>query len=890
MALAQESPLGGRIQVIVGPPHAVPDGPTFVAIGDIDNDGINDAAISSPNADQIISALSAGDGTFAALITFPVGRRLGDLVLLPANTDNNLDVASTDSTVSNLGGGVFVSAGSGDGRFGIPTFVEATTRAARIVTADFDNDGDIDIATANGRRVNFQTRDQDISVILNRGQNRGFAPGVGYAIGAQTQPEDIAVADFDSDGDTDIVVLDTDPRNTDEVVLTLNNGLAQFLTVTNFVTGLGGAAMVVDDFNLDGIPDIAVVNDDTSRRLYSLSVLLNRTRSVNGTLFGTGVFDVLPPVGVPCPSSLNGVPITCFMQDLGAGDFNADGVTDLVISIDTRADDDIGVVTPGILSYFEGLGDGSFVSSSQVNVGAGVAGIDVGDVTGDALVDVVVAETRVDTITIVRSVMPPERPNGEPCRIAQQCQSGACVDGVCCETSSCEAPDRCDIPGSEGVCTPPGDNGDRCELGEQCNSGFCVDGFCCSTRNCPSGQFCNTGSCAPPAPPGVPCSADQQCNPPNCVDGFCCTQPDCPVGERCDIPEMEGMCTPRLDLGEPCAADGQCSSNFCTDGVCCQVNDCGPGRACDISPREGFCELLPTPTPTATATPTPQPNGFPCQRPDQCASNFCVDGTCCGTANCPPNQFCNISTENGNCSPRNDIGECCNIDSDCRTINCDFDSPERPQGCNGACAPVRTPTPIGIGGLCDMTSDCQPGLFCNIREGGLCCVELECPAGTSCRVPGSEGLCRALATPTPTRLPNGRPCSANNEQACASGNCVNDVCCQEAACLGIDRCDIFGEEGRCLPPLQAGQPCQTNTDCLPGLQCRNDDGLGFRCTLRDPTATPVPTDPPTATPGNTVVVSRDSGGCAIAATSTSDSNAIWLLLGLPLMVWARPRR
>ena len=879
MALAQESPLGGRIQVIVGPQSEVPRGPAFVSIGDINNDGIGDAAISCPNEDQIVSALSAGNGTFSSLVTFPVGRHLGDLTLLFANTDNNLDVASTDVTVSALGGGVFVSYGGGNGTFGIPAFVDATTRAARIVAADLDGKNGTDLATANGRRINFQTRDEDITVMLNRGANRGFAPGVGYAVGSRTQPDDIGAADFNSDGSIDLVVLDTDTRNTDEMVFLPNNGLGEFLQVFNFVSGLGGVALAVNDYNLDGIPDVAVVNDDQNRRLYSLSVFLNRTQTVNGVVKGTGVFNVLPPVDVPCPSNINGVPIHCLMKDIGTADFNQDGVNDLVISIDTRTDDDIGVVTPGVLTYFEGLGDGTFVYSTSVNVGAGAAGLDTGDVTGDALPDVVVAEQRDNAVSIVRTVPQPERPNGDPCRISEQCASGACVDGFCCESSFCPDGQRCDIPGSEGQCTPPGDLGDRCELNEQCESTFCVDGFCCSTRACPSGQYCNTGTCGPPAPPGTPCNEDEQCNPPNCVDGYCCTQPTCPVGERCDIPDLEGQCNSKLPLGDPCTNDGQCESGFCTDGVCCGVDSCGDGRSCNVPPRQGDCQPLPTATATPTATPTPQPNGAQCDDGKECISGFCVDGVCCGTANCPPNQYCNISTDSGNCNPREDEGACCNTDTDCRSNNCAADHPDRPAGCFGACGPTRTPTPLGPGDNCTSTSQCQAGFECNTEE-GVCCNKPECPDGQSCRVGGSEGFCSNLATPTPTRLPNGEPCSPNKPEVCFSGNCVNNTCCEDASCPLGERCDIFGEEGRCLPPLQAGQQCEKNTDCLPGLVCI-DEGNGFRCTARIPTPTIIPTEPPTATPGATVIVSRDSGGCSIDQTG-GNGNGLWLLLGLPL--------
>lgn len=42
--------------------------------------------------------------------------------------------------------------------------------------------------------------------------------------------------------------------------------------------------------------------------------------------------------------------------------------------------------------------------------------------------------------------------NGSPCTMSQECTSGFCVDGVCCN-SACDGPDQqCNAPGIEGQC------------------------------------------------------------------------------------------------------------------------------------------------------------------------------------------------------------------------------------------------------------------------------------------------------------------------------------------------------------------------------------------------------------------------------------------------------
>jgi len=94
-------------------------------------------------------------------------------------------------------------------------------------------------------------------------------------------------------------------------------------------------------------------------------------------------------------------------------------------------------------------------------------------------------------------------PNGTPCAVGAECQSGNCVDSVCCNTtcaSLCQAcsmaktgmasgtcanvtngtdPDN-ECPGvcNNGACASA--NGTACVINANCASNFCVDGFCCN--------------------------------------------------------------------------------------------------------------------------------------------------------------------------------------------------------------------------------------------------------------------------------------------------------------------------------------------------------------------------------------------------------------------------
>jgi hypothetical protein len=243
---------------------------------------------------------------------------------------------------------------------------------------------------------------------------------------------------------------------------------------------------------------------------------------------------------------------------------------------------------------------------------------------------------------------PSARALGAACTRADSCDSGNCVDGVCCDVASCGGPCRaCNLPGSAGSCQNIAANADPraegcgaesanscgrsgkcdgiggCQLwGEgtpcrarscsgttetaaaTCNgSGGCVAGSnrscgtyscagdACATRcsndgSCASGNFCRNNECVAAQTNGATCNNSRECRSGYCVDGHCCSTNGCGGNMACTGPS--GTCMVRRALGATCATNGECVTGFCADGVCCNSACTDTCRRCDGSPA-GVC-------------------------------------------------------------------------------------------------------------------------------------------------------------------------------------------------------------------------------------------------------------------------------------------------------------
>jgi uncharacterized protein (TIGR03437 family) len=243
-------------------PFAVGAEPASLVVGDFNGDGKLDLAFANVLGNNVTLLLGNGTGGFTAATSSPfaVGAGPHSLVAADFNGDGKLDLAvanATDGTVT-----VLLSSGSGGFTAAPGSPFSAGADPIFVAAGDFHGGGKPDLAIVNEGKGT-------VTVLLNNGSG-GFtaSPASPFTVGSQ--PVAVAVGDFNGDGKTDLVVTNSGDNTVTEL---LGNGSGGFTQAAGspFKVGTDPQFVAVADFNGDGKPDLAVANYDDS----TVSILLN---------------------------------------------------------------------------------------------------------------------------------------------------------------------------------------------------------------------------------------------------------------------------------------------------------------------------------------------------------------------------------------------------------------------------------------------------------------------------------------------------------------------------------------------------------------------------------------------------------------------------------------
>jgi len=322
----------------------------------------------------------------------PVGKTPNSVETADFNHDGSPDLAIANDEDSS----VYILLNNGKGQFspapGSPFFTNQHPND--IAIADFNKDGNPDLAIAN-------TEVAELTVLLGNGKG-GFAqaPHSPYKVYARPHTHGIAVADFNGDGRLDMA---TDDWGENKVSIVFGDTDLTFAHQTFYAVGKRPYQRLrTADLNQDGKPDLITTNLESNNS----TVLLGQ---------GNGRFLEAPGSPFPCGTAPFAVAI---------GDINGDGHPDLAIT-------DAPTITSeskGHDGLFILLGDGTGhfqrLQGSPFATGKSPSRIAIGDLNGDGIDDIAVTNYNDKTVTIFLM-------NRSGVAATMTIQAGSHPDGIC---------------------------------------------------------------------------------------------------------------------------------------------------------------------------------------------------------------------------------------------------------------------------------------------------------------------------------------------------------------------------------------------------------------------------------------------------------------------------
>jgi hypothetical protein len=378
----------------------------YVIAAELTGDNVRDLAIATGSA--VLVRAGNGDGTFAPPISYSGGKPRS-VVAGDFDGDGDLDLAAPDGPYGYYGTGkVRVLINAGDGSFVSGGTNNAETDGRDIVTADFDNDGDLDLAVSGWCFCDYGDTQQRVKVLLGNGDGT-FTSGVTLPA---AYPDTLATGDFNADGKLDLAVSSF--YQGVGVYLGIGNGGFTFfktIPISGYIKSVG-----TSDFNGDGLQDLAVVAESAANvsvlhgigngdfefaRRYGLDgafaydvVAADLDNDADFDLAGTAgeAVSILrnDSSGFFQPAVATIATVTGGVLNVEAADFNVDGTPDLA-------------VTGGLnqLTVIPVNADGTYGTAVSYTVGLKPQGLVAADFNHDGFPDLATADTNTEAMTLL---------------------------------------------------------------------------------------------------------------------------------------------------------------------------------------------------------------------------------------------------------------------------------------------------------------------------------------------------------------------------------------------------------------------------------------------------------------------------------------------------------
>ena len=236
--------------------------PIAVSVGDFNNDEKLDLAITL-RFDKLVVFLGMGDGSFKMGEVYKASGTPAYMTVGVFDNDKNLDIAVAFNAVQVNFLRVFY--GNGDGTFKTPIKILGGKQSAFITQHDINNDGKNDLLTSSSMH--------DVIKIFLNNEKSGFIPTEDTA--AEKGPEYIVPGDFNGDNFPDLAVAN---RRDASISILQGRGDGTFIFPHfNYPVGANARAMIGEDFNDDGLTDLALLIYDRQM----MEVILRKNSSPN---------------------------------------------------------------------------------------------------------------------------------------------------------------------------------------------------------------------------------------------------------------------------------------------------------------------------------------------------------------------------------------------------------------------------------------------------------------------------------------------------------------------------------------------------------------------------------------------------------------------------------
>jgi hypothetical protein len=407
-------------------PVAPGDQPSHVAIGDLNNDGFQDLAVSIDGVGTIVMLLqdTAMPGTFAAAQDLGTGGAARFLRVLDINNDGFDDI-----TYSNLGSqriSVILQNPAKAGTFLSVIEIVVSTSPAEIDIADFDGNGLLDMAVADDV-------DDGVAILLQTAS--GVFKLISF-VAAGNATNSVVSVDLNGNG---VLDLATANENENTLSILMGDGGGGFTKLGNIAAGARPRSIVSADVNGDGTADLLSANPVAGSGIDTITVLTERGansktlfvvspfQTIGGTADHLILTDVSGDGKLDALTIRNGTQLTALVQDgsstvfapgalllelqenasqIARGDLVGNGLLDLItVKKDLFGDSQLRLLLRTSASAFLQLPAfdplGIF---KPITIPGVFSGVDFGDLDGNGTLKVVVSDTpnnRLLTFTVI---------------------------------------------------------------------------------------------------------------------------------------------------------------------------------------------------------------------------------------------------------------------------------------------------------------------------------------------------------------------------------------------------------------------------------------------------------------------------------------------------------